>query len=1210
MDKAILKKFAIESRKDLMEKIKNKINMFYIDEEFNKEQKGDIYILTDERHTLSLTDEEFKKRELLIKRIKESSIEQVIEEAAYTWFNRIIAIRYMEIHDYLPLTKDNQSLGIRVLSSKDNTPDPEILKFTNLTNSDLDIGFKIEKYKELKDDNEKFKYILLLVCKKLGRVIPQVFDGVTDYIDILIPDNLLNDTGFVTKVVKEVPEDNYNKVEIIGWLYQYYNQAEKDRVISAKKVYKKNEIPYVTQLFTPDWIVKYMVENSLGRYWLENNGKDKDVYNQKWKYFIDEYKKNDNKVNLTEIKILDPCCGSGHILVYTFELLYEIYLKCGFNKSSIAELILENNLYGLDINERAVQLSILSVILKAREYDKNIFNKNVIEHINIFSIVESNRININILENLKTEDAKNKAKYLLESFIDAKEIGSLLKLEYKDYSILRNEILENKTIWGLELNDKILPLIIIANILTTKFEVVVTNPPYMNVNSMSNKLKKYLQKNYPDSKTDLCTAFMEISYIREKCYLGIINQHGWMFLSSFEHLREKLVNYKSIVNMVHLGTRAFEEIGGEVVQTTTFILKNGLNEEKTKFIRLVDYANASLKEGKFIEIKNNNYNINTYDIYLKQLANVPAYTFAYWISPIFYDIFKNNKKISNYGESKKGLSTGDNNKYLRLWYEVQYKKIGLNLKKYDDKYKWIPINKGGEFRKWYGNNDYVVNWENNGKTLKNFKGSVIRNESYYFRKSITWTMLSSSSFGVRASEEGKIFEGAGPSLFLNDEYYYILGLMLSKLGKYFINMLNPTMNINITDINNIPVIIDKSRKEEIEGIVRKNIYLSKRDWDLFETSWDFKKHPLLEFIDSMPGLHDSNVKVPPTHLKIVKNNYGEECFIADELPMKARVSDSFRRWKEYTEKQFNTLKKNEEELNKIFIDIYGLQDELTPEEEDKDVTIRKADKEREIKSLISYAVGCMFGRYSLDKEGLIYAGGDFDKVYKKYKGENGGWAGASQVNYTVLNDNGKEIDLSFEVDNDNVIPITDEAYFGDDIVERFKKFISVVYGKETLNENLDFIAETLGKKGTETSEDTIRRYFVNDFFNDHVKIYQKRPIYWLFDSGKKNGFKALIYMHRYNENLVPKIRLDYLHRMQTTYEKLLSDINYKLTTELSMTDKKEAQKRQADLNAKLQEIKEYDEKIAHIANQRISIDLDDGVKVNYEKFKDILAKIK
>ena len=550
--------------------------------------------------------------------------------------------------------------------------------------------------------------------------------------------------------------------------------------------------------------------------------------------------------------------------------------------------------------------------------------------------------------------------------------------------------------------------------------------------------------------------------------------------------------------------------------------------------------------------------------------------------------------------------------FLRLWFEVSKNCIDFyNTDSNCCIKQWYPATKGGDYRKWYGNNEYIVLWKDNGKEIKKCKGSAVRNEHINFKEGLTWTGISSKALGIRYCPIGFVYLISGKGIVGTEKYlYYALAFCCSKVAYEILKITSPTLSFEVGYIAALPLKINNDYIERVNELTKANINISKNDWDSFETSWDFKKHPLLEFIDSMPGLHDSNLKVPPTHLKIVKNNYGEGCFIADELPMRARISDSFRKWEEYTEKQFNTLKNNEEKLNRIFIDIYGLQDELTPEEEDKDVTIRKADQEREIKSLISYAVGCMFGRYSLDKDGLIYAGGDFDEIYKKCKKTDGGWAGISLSNYKVLNDNGQEIDLSFEVDNDNVIPITDEAYFSDDIVERFKTFISVVYGEKTLNENLDFIAETLGKKGTETSEDTIRRYFVNDFFNDHVKTYQKRPIYWLFDSGKKNGFKALVYMHRYNENLIPKVRLDYLHRMQTTYEKLLTDVNDKLTSELSMTDKKEAQRRQADLNAKLQEIREYDEKIAHIANQRISIDLDDGVKVNYDKFKDILAKIK
>ena len=1221
MDKAILKKFAIESRKDLMEKIKNKIKTFYVDEEFEKEQKGELYILSNEKHSLSLTNEEYQKRELLIKRIKELSLEQVIEEAAYTWFNRIIAIRYMEIHDYLPLTKDNQSLGIRVLSSKDNTPDPEILKFTNLMNPDLDIDFKKEKFAELKDNNEKFKYVLLLVCKKLGRVIPQVFDGVTDYIDILIPDNLLNDTGFVAKIIKDIPKENYKSVEIIGWLYQYYNQNEKDRVMAQNRAYKKEEIPFVTQLFTPDWIVKYMVENSLGRYWVEHNG-DGALYSSdnlyssnslyssssitdNWKYFIKENIENKkDKLNPTEITFIDPCCGSGHILVYAFEVFYQIYLQAGYNKKDIPKFIIKNNLYGLDIDDRAVQLTILSVLLKAREFDKDIFNKGIEKILNIISIQGTDVIKENVLNNLKTEEAKTEAKYLLNIFKNAKEIGSLIIIENKDYDILENEINKNDTIFGIELKNKFFPLIEQAKMLSNKYDIVVTNPPYMGQSYMPVYLKKYINKYYCESKFDLCTAFMQNNLVKNDGLLSMINQHSWMFLSSFEKLRYNIINNKTIINMIHLGTRAFEEIGGEVVQTTAFVIKNSASNNNTIFIRLVNYEKAELKETKFLE------NLKTKkDLFyrnIKDFMKIPGFSMAYWISDKIIKPFSNCisiDEISRYTGSQN--KTANNEKYLRNIWEVNNTKIGKNK-------KWVFYAKGGEYRKHYGNIDLVIDWSNEARNfyLKNPTSNLL-DKSLWYKDGITYTMLTTRGNSFRYLPVNCVFDMGGPSIcYLADNLFYVLAFLNTNLAAMYLGLFNPTINLQVKDVKALPLLINKEKKDYVSNLEKECIEISKQDWDSFETSWDFKKHPLLEFIDSMPGLHDTNIKVPPRHLKIIKNNYGEDCFIANELPIKARISDSFKRWKEYTERQFNKLKQNEEELNKIFIDIYGLQGELTPVEEDKDVTIRKADRVRDIKSLISYAVGCMFGRYSLDKEGLIYAGGDFDEVYKKYKSEDGGYAGASQTNYTILIDNGKEINLSFEVDNDNVIPITDEAYFKDDIVERFKKLISVVYGKETLNENLDFIAETLGKKGTETSEDAIRRYFVNDFFNDHVKIYQKRPIYWLLDSGKKNGFKALIYMHRYNEDLIPKIRINYLHRMQNAYEKLLSEVNYKLTLDLSMTDKKEAQKRQTDLNAKLQEIREYDEKIAHIANQRRKIDLDDGVKVNYGKFQDILAKIK
>lgn len=1180
MDKAILKKFAIESKQDLIDKIRSKIKTFYVDGYFKNEQKGEVYILSNEDSPLSLTNDMFKKRELLIKRINDSSIEQVIEEAAYTWFNRIIAIRYMELNEILPLTKDNQSLGIRVLSSKDNTPDPEILKFSNLINPDLDINFDKEKYITLKSDNEKFEYILLLICQKLGKVIPQVFDGATDYIDILIPDNLLNDTGFVTKLINEVPENNFEQVEIIGWLYQYYNQVEKDKVISSRKAYKKNEIAYATQLFTPDWIVKYMVENSLGRYWIEHSN-DKTICStdnifsnssiiENWKYFIKEnINYSDLIVNPKDITFLDPCCGSGHILVYAFELFYQIYLKCGFNKNEIAEIILRYNLYGLDIDDRAGQLSILSVLLKAREYDKNIFNKNIVKDLNIMSFHESNNISDSILDNIVIEENKATAKYLIDMFKNAKEIGSLLILEKKDYSNLMEEINDNETIFGIELKEKLLPLIQLATIIEKNYSIVVTNPPYMNNNVMSQNLKNYIQKHFKNVKSDLFSSFIVRNslYGDNNSYVGFMTPYVWMFISSYEELRKFIIEEVNISSLIQLEYSALEEA---TVPICSFVLEKQ-KIERSIFINLTNYTGGmKVQENKYLEAIRNKKDIYYKDISLfNKISSAPI---IYWASNELIDIFEKYPTIGEKYDTKVGIQTGNNDKFLRLWFEVEKNKISK---------KWFNHNKGGEFRKWYGNREYVINYENDGSELKNYRingrlASRPQNLEYNFRKSISWNLITSGTFSARYFDESFTFNVAAPCCFPdNDNLYYILGLFNTKVIQNITKMLNPTLNMKTGDISKIPLIINSIQKEKINSLVEKNIYISKEDWDSFETSWDFVKHPLLKPMSKV-----------------------------------STIRDSIANWNTYTYQQRSLLKHNEEELNKIFIDIYGLNDELTPEVDDKDITIRKEDKVRDIKSFISYAVGCMFGRYSLDKDGLIYAGGDFDNVYQKYKKADGGWAGSSLSNYKYLNDNGNEIELSFEVDNDNIIPITDEAYFNDDIVERFKTFIKTVYGDNTFNENMDYIAETLGKKGTETSEETIRRYFVNDFFNDHVKMYQKRPIYWLLDSGKKNGFKALVYIHRYNENLIPKARLDYLHRVQTTYEKLLSDVNYRLTTELSMTDKKEAKNRQTDLMTKLQEIKEYDEKIAHIANQRIDIDLDDGVKINYEKFKDILAKIK
>ena len=836
----------------------------------------------------------------------------------------------------------------------------------------------------------------------------------------------------------------------------------------------------------------------------------------------------------------------------------------GYNKAEIPELILKNNLYGLDIDDRAGQLSVLSVLLKAREYDKYIFNKDIVRNLNIMSIQESSNID-SLVQNVDlSEDSKKLLDYLNVTFRDAKEIGSLLVVENNDYSQLIKELENDNTIFSLELKKKVIPLIKQANILSNKYDVVVTNPPYLPSSKLDNTVKNYLSKYYSSSKSDFFAAFMENRLVGKRKYLAMINMHSWMFLGSFKELRKKILDNAQIINMIHLGARAFEEIGGEVVQTTSFVIKNECNDNSIGvYYRLVNIKNASKKIEEF------KFNRNKYKYVVKQkeLKKIPNYNIAYWIGEKITSVFE-NEKLGSLINAKSGIMTGDDSKWIRFWFEVKNNSISYNSTNSDDlknlNYKFFPLTRGGAYRKWYGNIDSIINLYNDAYGIKNNgKNFRLRDSSYYFKDGITWTMIT-SKLSLRYVNKGILFGNGGPTIFANTHLKFFLGLLNSNIINNFMDFMNPTMNIVLDDIENIPIIIKK--EDEIASIVDRNIKISKQDWDSFETSWNFENHPLIKW-------------------KTFKSDYADEEF-------KNNIESSYEEYKSNANAQFDVLKQNEEELNKIFIDIYGLQDELTSEESDKDVTIHKIFDNKEdipeemknsqyaltkldvIKSFISYAVGCMFGRYSLDEDGLIYAGGEFDS--SKYK--------------------------TFKADTDNVIPITENKYFEDDIVTKFVKFVEVVYGKNTLEENLDFIANTLGKRTAETSRDTIRRYFLNDFYADHLKTYQKRPIYWLFDSGKKNGFKALIYMHRYNDQTVSKIRLDYLHKMQQTYATELKDVEYKLSNDLTLSEKKELTKKQADLNAKILETNEYDEKVAHIADQRISIDLDDGVAVNYGKF--------
>lgn len=1182
MNKTAIKNFAVRARNRLIEDITQKSYELGI----SKNEIKDIetfeggFKIRGLDNSKTYKKYEIKQREKLISNIKEKGFEQVIEEVAYTWFNRFIALRFMEVNEYLPT-------GVRVLSSiEKGKTEPDIIK--EVSNIDLDIDKELI-YKLIDENNTEdlYKYLIVKQCNQLGEIMPMVFEEISDYTELLLPDNLLAEGSVVRDLVDSIEEDDYkDQVEIIGWMYQYYISEKKDEVFADlkknKKITKEN-IPAATQLFTPKWIVKYMVENSLGRLWLESHP-DEELKAQ-WKYYLEEAEqdpevqkklnelKNPN-LNPEDIKVLDPAMGSGHILVYAFDVLYDIYLKANYSERDIPQLILEKNLYGLDIDDRAGQLAAFTLMMKARSKNRRIFRKRV--ELNVCSIQESNGIPKEAIEYLvspkKTEIEKTVHKedvvdYLIDVFKDAKEYGSILDVKKVDFDAIERrlvEIRDGETIDLFELQykeiilEKLSPLIKQAKIMSQKYMVVSTNPPYMGIRKgMNSNLIRFVEEKYPNSKYDLFSVFISncIKYGEENALISMITQHAWMFLSSFEEMRTEVNSYKTIHSMIHLGARAFEEIGGEVVQTTSFIiLNNKINNYNGLYFRLIDFNNAKEKEINFLN------NREKYRSTQERFENLPGNVFAYWMTNKMEKVYESAVKLSEISVPRQGMATTDNKRFLRLWYEVERNKLGLNIRSIEEsvqsKKKWFPYNKGGEFRKWYGNNEYVVNWENDGREVKELATQkyksytrAITNIQYFFKESITWSFISSGNFGVRYSTPGFIFDVGGSSIFPDEKSIpYLLGFLCTKLSTAYMAIYNPTLNFQVGNIANLPIIIndDYVTKKQIEFLVMKNIEIAKNDWDSCETSWDFKKHPLL--YSSLKNNLDSN-----------------------------KIAIAFNTWSHFTYEQFEQLKSNEEELNRNFIDIYGLQDELTPEVEDKDITIRKADRERDIKSFISFAVGCMFGRYSLDEEGLIYAGGEFDiDRYRK-----------------------------FLPTKDNVLVIADDDYFEDDIVNRFVEFVKVTFGEKTLEENLDYISETLSKKSNETSRQTIRRYFLKDYYTDHVKTYSKRPIYWLFDSGKQNGFKALIYMHRYDVSSIARVRTDYLHKLQKKYEAEVKRLDILLESDLSARDKAAAMKKKDNINKQILECLTYDQVIAHVANQKIDIDLDDGVAVNYDKFQGV-----
>ena len=1214
MNKSSLKIFAINARRELMEKMRTRLEILGINK--NGIEKAKVIGKEVEVKGTLYPKESYDS---LIRKYKQVGYEELIEESAYTWFNRLTALAFMEANGYIEE---------KMIFNNGVKNEPVIIdnyyEFEFFKNLDNDLQKELHNLRDENTPNSIEKLYSILMeekCEDLSNIMPFMFKKKGTYSDILFPTGLLMENSLLVRLREEIGKEA--PIELIGWLYQYYNSEKKDEVFEGlkknKKITKEN-IPAATQLFTPNWIVKYMVENSLGKLALESTGINENLKNN-WKYYIDsEKEENSEKIKIEDIKILDPAMGSGHILVYAFDLLFEMYENLGWNTKESVLSILKNNLYGLEIDERAGQLASFALMMKAREKFSRLFSVLKREEdfkLNTLIIEESNSLSERIKNRIKTNNLNNLNK-IIQEFEDAKEYGSILKLESIDKEILEKEfnilkesfnnneqetLIFNEDEMIIDINEELelIESLIKQHItLTNQYEAVVTNPPYMGGKGFSPKLKTYVEKNYKDSKSDLFAVFIERcnEFTKKNCYTSMITMQSWMFLSSFETLRKNIIEKTEIKSLNHLGTRAFSEIGGEVVSTVAWISKKISPKNEGIYIRLVDYNNAELKEQEFFK------NANYFQAKQKDFEKIPGSPIAYWVSDKIREIFEKNQKLGDVGEAKTGMTTADNDRFLRLWNEVNILKSEFCTQDFQNSFngkKWYPYNKGGEFRKWYGNREYLINWENNGKEVKENKDSKgkklasVRSENLYLKESLTWSFVSSSAFGIRYSPIGTLFDNGGSSYFTNSENInYILGYLGSKLVFKLLMLLNPTLSFQSGNVSALPIkiLFDKELKDYINTLVQQNIDISKEEWDSRETSWDFEK---LSLIDS----------------KDLKRAYENYC----------------NHWRD----NFIQLHKNEEELNRLFIEIYDLQDEMDEKVAFEDITILKKEaniiqidnsipkefstesekylydrgtslefnKDELVKQFLSYAVGCIMGRYSINKFGLIIANSDDILELLENK-------------FIVKDTNGEirqEIESKFLPDEFGIIPITDDKDFSNDIVEKVKEFIKFVYGEENLKDNLNFIAEALGNKDNKPSEEIIRTYFIKDFYLDHLQRYQKRPIYWLMNSGKKNAFSCLFYMHRYEPLTVARVRTDYLIPYQEMLENKRKFIERQLSDDdISAKEKKNIEKQLKELDTLLKELREYANEVKHIAEQKIPLDLDDGVNVNYEKLGAILKK--
>ena len=1165
METTKLKKFAQFARRSLLDQVSTKLN-WVLAENSAARRENPTAVAKIEKQIFDVAGQYTDN--FLLTTEQSHRRAQLVDRVAYLWFNRFCALRFMDVNRYNRMN---------IISPADPSQfQPEILAEAKSGHIDEDmVHDKIRqqifalfegRVPSRDPQGEAYRLLVVSACNFFHRAMPFLFGAIADYTELLMPDDLLSGNSILADTREAMTPDVCEDVEVIGWLYQFYISEKKDEVMARKSAVPTEDIPAVTQLFTPHWIVRYLVENSLGRLWLLNHPDSK--LREHMPYYIEGEAETDFlKISTPEnIRLLDPAAGSGHMLTYAFDLLYLIYEETGAEPSEIAEKILTHNLYGIEIDERAGELAAFALTMKARAKQRRFFIKGIKPNICVlenitFSDQELNEYMDAAGRDLFTQNLRE----ALTQFEQAKNFGSLIQpcLDEQAIASVRRAIEANEGLSGQlflrKTHLKVLRVLEQAEALTQRYHVVVANPPYMGTGKMGKEMQVFAKACYPDEKADLYSMFIGRCLILtlNGGVTGLITMHSWMFLDSFEQLREKVIQQYQLATMLHLGPRAFDSISGEVVQSTVFTIRVASKLNRcADFFRVLGGENSSAKESLFLK-RTGHYRLSP-----DEFQKLPGSPMSYWIADALRHAFTTGRPLSAVVTPKKGLITSDNGRFLRLWHEV-----GLNRTAYgcesrtasvESGRRWFPYNKGGGRRKWFGSNDYFINWEKDGEEViayaAHLYGSAsrqIQNKESYFRPSVTWTAISSSGFTARYCDQGFVFDSKGPSIFGEDaDLKFCLGLLISEVGNRLLGALNSTMDYLIGNVSAVPLLpLNNGATQSVGDQVEQCVSIARSDWDNFETSWDFHDQPLLR-----PRLKG------------------------------ATLAASWRNWEAQSTAAIRRMQELETENNRLFIAAYGLVDELQPEVPEAQITLARADVKKDMAAFLSYAVGCMMGRYSPDHPGLILAN-----------------AGDSLREF--LEKVGKPLaELTFAPDEDGVIPILDGDWFPDDITERFNKFLKVTFGDAHIEENSRFIEASLGK--------SIRKYFLNDFYKDHIKTYKKRPIYWLFSS-PKGSFNALIYMHRYRPDTVSVVLNDYLREFRT---KLTAHKNHleavSISASSSQSEKTKALKEIERITKMIAEMEEYEREVLYpLATEQVQIDLDDGVKVNYLKFGAALKKI-